>query len=168
MYEQCSLHMIEYIASSDWVGPAAQDLPDPLVLVLAQAQLEVGLVLLGRAHGPGHGVEAAPATPAAARARAGRRAFGRQTRTSDGGCRRSSCLGPLASSGRVLRRRGHTGGVPSTSTRSPSGHRPLRLRAHSPAPAGTALLGGRGQPVPRPRCLSTDGEEAQAVQRTGR
>ncbi len=47
LYEQCSLHMIEYIASSDWVGPAAEDLPDPLVLVVAEAQLGVRLELVG-------------------------------------------------------------------------------------------------------------------------
>ena len=47
LYEQCSLHMIEYIASSDCGRPAAEDLPDPLVLVVLEAQLGVRLELVG-------------------------------------------------------------------------------------------------------------------------
>ena len=48
LYEQCSLHMIEYIASSDSVGRRPEDFPDTRVLVVRQPELRVRLGLVGR------------------------------------------------------------------------------------------------------------------------
>ena len=44
LYEQCSLHMIEYMASSDSVGRRPRIVADPRVLVVAQAELGVRLL----------------------------------------------------------------------------------------------------------------------------